>query len=50
MKHKTISGLYGLLVVFAAVSMVYYIAGVLALRQEFFYAGRYANAPFDFGG
>jgi hypothetical protein len=25
--------------------MVYYIAGMLALRQELFYAGRYADFP-----
>jgi phosphoserine phosphatase RsbU/P len=48
MKSKATAGLYVLLIVLATLSMVYYIAGVLALREEFFHAGRYARAPFDF--
>jgi sigma-B regulation protein RsbU (phosphoserine phosphatase) len=48
MKSKVTAGLYVLLIVFAAFSMVYYIAGALALREEFFHASRYARAPFDF--
>ncbi len=48
MKSKATAGLYVLLIVLAALSMVYYIAGVLALREEFFHASRYARAPFDF--
>ena len=48
MKRKYASGLYLLLIVVAAISMVYYIAGALALRQEFFYAGRYAYLHFDY--
>jgi phosphoserine phosphatase RsbU/P len=49
MKSKGTIGLYALLVVVATVSMVYYITGVLALREEFFHASRYARAPFDLG-
>ncbi len=48
MKSKVNAGLYILLIVFATFSMVYYIAGALALREEFFHASRYARAPFDF--
>jgi hypothetical protein len=48
MKSKVTVGLYLLLIVLAVFSMVYYIAGVLALREEFFHASRYARAPFDF--
>jgi sigma-B regulation protein RsbU (phosphoserine phosphatase) len=48
MKSKSAAGLYLLLVVFAAISMAYYITGALALRQEFFHASRYAREPFDF--
>jgi sigma-B regulation protein RsbU (phosphoserine phosphatase) len=48
MKSKVTAGLYVLLIVFAAFSMGYYIAGALALREEFFHASRYARAPFDF--
>jgi sigma-B regulation protein RsbU (phosphoserine phosphatase) len=48
MKNKSAAGLYLLLVVFAAISMIYYITGALALRQEFFHASRYAREPFDF--
>ena len=48
MKSKVTVGLYVLLIVLAAFSMVYYIAGALAMREEFFHAGRYARAPFDF--
>jgi uncharacterized membrane protein (GlpM family) len=43
MKSKTTVGLYVLLVVVAASSMGYYIAGTLALWQEFFHASRYAD-------
>jgi phosphoserine phosphatase RsbU/P len=49
MKRKSDAGLYFLLIVFAAFSMVYYIAGALALREEFFHASRYARQPFSFG-
>jgi phosphoserine phosphatase RsbU/P len=48
MKSKATAGLYVLLIILAAVSMVYYIAGVVALREEFFHAGRYSDRPFDF--
>jgi sigma-B regulation protein RsbU (phosphoserine phosphatase) len=48
MKSKVTAGLYVLLIVFAAFSMGYYIAGALALREEFFHASRYVSAPFDF--
>jgi phosphoserine phosphatase RsbU/P len=49
MKSKvTTAGLYVLLIVFATFSMGYYIAGALALREEFFHASRYVRAPFDF--
>jgi phosphoserine phosphatase RsbU/P len=49
MKSKSTVGLYILLFVVAAFSLGYYIAGTLALWQEFFHAGRYAHVPFDFG-
>jgi phosphoserine phosphatase RsbU/P len=49
MKSKTTVGLYVLLFVVAAFSMGYYIAGTLALWQEFFHSSRYAAAPFDLG-
>ena len=48
MKSHANAGFYALLIVFAALSMGYYMAGALALREEFFHAGRYARAPFDF--
>jgi len=48
MKSKSVAGLYFLLIVFAAISMAYYITGTLALREEFFHASRYARLPFDF--
>ena len=48
MKSKVTASLYVLLIVFAAVSIIYYIAGVFALREEFFHSGRYADRPFDF--
>jgi sigma-B regulation protein RsbU (phosphoserine phosphatase) len=48
MKRKSDAGLYFLLIVFAAFSMAYYIAGALALREEFFHASRYVRAPFGF--
>ncbi len=40
--------LYWVLFLYAAVSMTYYIAGTLALRQEFFHGALHAEAPFDF--
>ena len=49
MKSKSAVGLYVLLFVVVVFSMGYYIAGTLALWQEFFHAGRYADAPFDLG-
>jgi phosphoserine phosphatase RsbU/P len=49
MKSKTPIAMYVLLFVVAAFSMGYYIAGTLALWQEFFHASRYAEAPFDLG-
>jgi phosphoserine phosphatase RsbU/P len=49
MKSKRTVGLYVLLFVVVAISMGYYIAGTLALWQEFFHASRYADAPFDLG-
>jgi hypothetical protein len=45
---KSNAGLYVLLIVLATLSMGYYVAGALALREEFFHAGRYPRAPFDF--
>jgi hypothetical protein len=48
MKSKTTVALYVLLVVVIVFSMGYYIAGALALRQEFFHTSRYANVPFSF--
>jgi hypothetical protein len=48
MKSKSTVGLYFLLFVVIVFSMGYYIAGTLALWQEFFHAGRYANEPFAF--
>ncbi len=47
MKSKANAGLYVLLIVIATISMGYYIAGAVALREEFFHAGRYARTPFD---
>lgn len=47
-KRTSAVSLYLLLLVFAAISMVYYIAGAAALRQEFFHAARYASEPFAF--
>jgi phosphoserine phosphatase RsbU/P len=49
MKSKAKVGLYVLLFVVIAFSMGYYIAGTLALWQEFFHASRYADGPFDLG-
>jgi phosphoserine phosphatase RsbU/P len=49
MKSKRTVGLYVLLFVVVAISMGYYIAGTLALWQEFFHASRYVDAPFDLG-
>jgi hypothetical protein len=49
MKSKTTVALYALLFLVAASSMGYYIAGAVALLQEFFHASRYADAPFDLG-
>jgi sigma-B regulation protein RsbU (phosphoserine phosphatase) len=49
MKSRTTVALYALLFLVAASSMGYYIAGALALWQEFFHASRYADAPFDLG-
>jgi hypothetical protein len=43
MKIKSAAGLYLLLTIFATISMAYYIAGVLALRQEFFHARMRCN-------
>ncbi len=40
MKPGSSAGLYLLLIVLATVSMVYYVAGALALREEFFHPGR----------
>jgi phosphoserine phosphatase RsbU/P len=37
--------LYGLLVLYAAVSITYYVAGVMALREEWFHSTRYAADP-----
>ena len=48
MKSKGTAGLYVLLVSVVAISMAYYIAGVVALRQEFFYSSRLAQVHFDF--
>ena len=48
MKSSSAARLYLLLVVIAAISMAYYVAGVLALREEFFHASGYAREPFDF--
>src|SRR5271170_2110294 len=48
MKSRTNTGLYVLLIVFATLSMGYYIAGAVALREEFFHASRYPRAAFDF--
>jgi hypothetical protein len=46
-KSRANAGLYVLLIVFATISMGYYIAGAVALREQFFHADRYAGAPFD---
>jgi hypothetical protein len=45
MKSKSTVGLYILLFIVAAFSMGYYVAGALALWQEFFHASRCADAP-----
>ncbi len=47
MKSKSAAGLYLLLIVVAAISMVYYIAGAVALRAEFFHASHYVRDPFN---
>ena len=49
MRSRSAAALYFLLAVMAAISMVYYVAGVVALREEFFHSSRYAREPFDFG-
>ena len=49
MRIKSVAGLYVLLAIFAAISMIYYITGALALREEFFHASHYAREPFDLG-
>jgi PDZ domain-containing secreted protein len=52
MKSRANTGLYVLLIVIATISMGYYIAGAVALREEFFHASRYARTPFviaDYG-
>ena len=47
MKQKSTLGLYLLLTLVAAISMTYYVTGVVALNQEFFHAARYTREPFD---
>ena len=49
MKPKSPAGLYCLLIVVALLSMGYYVAGALALRETFFNAAHYARPPFDTG-
>ena len=34
---------------YVAVSMAYYVAGVAAMREQFFHAGRYAQIPVELG-
>ncbi len=48
MKRTSAYGLSLLLLVVAAVSATYYVAGVIALNQEFFHPSRYAREPFEF--
>ncbi len=40
--------LYLLLILLATLSMSYYVAGAVAMREEFFHGDRYAREPFDF--
>jgi phosphoserine phosphatase RsbU/P len=49
MRRKSARILYFLLFVWVLISMSYYIAGAIALREEWFHGERYAQAPFDFG-
>ncbi len=49
MKGKSPAGPYLVLILLAVISMGYYIAGALALREEFFHSARYTRMPFDFG-
>lgn len=47
MKAKSSSGLYILLLLYAAASLTYYAAGVAALRQEWFHSAQHPRLPFD---
>ncbi len=47
-KRTAAVSLYLLLAVFAAISMGYYVAGAVALRQQVFHPSRYASEPFAF--
>jgi sigma-B regulation protein RsbU (phosphoserine phosphatase) len=47
MKGKSTAALYVLLVFLAIISMGYYVAGALALREEFFHSAQYARSPFQ---
>src|SRR5690348_4458316 len=49
MRTKSAPLLYGLLVLYAAVSMSYYVAGVSALWQEWFHSRQYAGDPLHLG-
>ena len=49
MKRNSDLALYVLLGLLAVISMTYYVAGAVALREEFFHAGRYVREPFDTG-
>ena len=49
MRRKSDLALYLLLGVVVVVSMGYYVAGVVALREEFFHSGHYVREPFDTG-
>lgn len=48
MKNRPAIALYGLLILVAVISMSYYLAGAVALREEFFHPGQYVREPFDF--
>lgn len=49
MRSRSSRLLYGLLALYAAASLSYYIAGVAALLEEFFGGAHHAEAPFSFG-
>ena len=49
MRRKSDLALYVLLALTVLISMGYYVSGAVALREEFFHAGRYVREPFETG-